>query len=208
MPVESQRSPIPAKAEFDRQVGILRLKLSAAAPAPRSVLANNAGAAAVLVPIAERAGATHLVYIRRSEHVTTHRGQIAFPGGRLDAADATPLDAALREANEEVGLHPSSVEVLGALPTMRTVTGGIVVAPFAGVIRSNAPLRANPAEVAEIFDVPFSALRDPRFRGDYEWTGGGRTGKFPAILYEGRTIWGLTYRITLDLIELLAGSAP
>jgi hypothetical protein len=100
--------------------------------------------------------------------------------------------------------------VIGAFPTMQTTTSGIVVAPFVGVIPSDAPLKPQISEVAEIFDVPLTALRDPKFRGDYEWKSdapAGRSSKFPAILYGGQVIWGLTLRITLNLLELL-DSAP
>ena len=191
---------------FARHVEIIRRKLSAVTPAPREALANKSNAAAVLMPLFENGGDLHVVYIRRSDHVASHRGQVAFPGGRVDAVDATLLDAALREAHEEVGIHPSTVEVIGAFPTMQTTISGIVVAPFVGVIPSDAPLRPQLSEVAQIFDVPLSALRDPKFRGDYEWTSDGpasRSAKFPAILYGGQVIWGLTLRITLNLLELL-----
>ena len=191
---------------FARQVDLIRRKLSTVTPAPRAALANKSNAAAVLMPLFERDGGLHVVYIRRSDHVASHRGQVAFPGGRVDPVDATLLDAALREAHEEVGIHPSTVEVVGAFPTMQTTTSGIVVAPFVGVIPSDAPLKPQISEVAEIFDVPLTALRDPKFRGDYEWKSDGpasRSSKFPAILYGGQVIWGLTLRITLNLIELL-----
>jgi 8-oxo-dGTP pyrophosphatase MutT (NUDIX family) len=193
-------------ATFAGQVETIRRKLSGVIPAPREALANKSNAAAVLIPLFERRGELHIVYIRRSDHVASHRGQVAFPGGRVDPIDATLLDAALREAHEEVGIPPSIVQVIGALPTMQTTTSGIVVAPFVGVIPSDAPLRPQLAEVAQIFDVPLTALRDPQFRGDYEWKSEGpaaRSSKFPAILYGGQTIWGLTLRITLNLLELL-----
>jgi len=191
---------------FARQIDLIRRKLSTVTPTPRAALANKSNAAAVLMPLFERAGGLHVVYIRRSDHVASHRGQVAFPGGRVDPVDATLLDAALREAHEEVGIHPSTVEVVGAFPTMQTTTSGIVVAPFVGVIPSDAPLKPQISEVAEIFDVPLAALRDPKFRGDYEWKSdgpAGRSSKFPAILYGGQVIWGLTLRITLNLLELL-----
>jgi len=195
-----------ADVTFVNQVELIRRKLAAVTPAPREALANKSNAAAVLIPMFERRAELHIIYIRRSDHVASHRGQVAFPGGRVDSVDATLLDAALREAHEEVGIHPSTVEVVGAFPTMQTTTSGIVVAPFVGVIPSDAPLKPQESEVAQIFDVPLSALRDPKFRGDYEWTSEGpaaRTSKFPAILYGGQTIWGLTLRITLNLLDLL-----
>ena len=191
---------------FARHVELIRRKLSAVSPAPREALADKSNGAAVLIPLFENGGDLHIVYIRRSDHVASHRGQVAFPGGRVDAVDATLLDAALREAHEEVGIHPSTVEVIGAFPTMQTTTSGIVVAPFVGIIPSDAPLRPQLSEVAQIFDVPLNALRDPKFRGDYEWTSEGpaaRSAKFPAILYGGQVIWGLTLRITLSLLELI-----
>jgi len=191
---------------FARHVELIRRKLSTVTPTPREALANKSNAAAVLMPLFERAGGLHVVYIRRSDHVASHRGQVAFPGGRVDPVDSTLLDAALREAHEEVGIHPSTVEVVGAFPTMQTTTSGIVVAPFVGVIPSDAPLKPQLSEVAEIFDVPLTALRDPKFRGDYEWKSDGpasRSSKFPAILYRGQVIWGLTLRITLNLLELI-----
>jgi 8-oxo-dGTP pyrophosphatase MutT (NUDIX family) len=193
-------------ADFNRHVETIRRKLATVTPSPREALANKSNAAAVLIPMFERRDELHIVYIRRSDRVASHRGQVAFPGGRVDPVDATLLDAALREAHEEVGIHPATVDVVGPLATMQTATSGIIVAPFVGVIPADAPLRPQLSEVAQIFDVPLSALRDPGYRGDYEWTSEGpaaRTGKFPAILYGGQTIWGLTYRITLDLLELL-----
>ncbi|MGH7924905.1 MAG: NUDIX hydrolase [Candidatus Binatus sp.] len=191
---------------FARHVERIRHKLSTVTPPPREALANKQNAAAVLIPMFERRGELHIVYIRRSDHVASHRGQVAFPGGRVDSVDKTLLDAALREAHEEVGINPTTVEVVGAFPTMQTTTSGIIVAPFVGVIPSDAPLRPQLSEVAQIFDVPLTALRDPKFRGDYEWKSDGpatRSSKFPAILYSGQTIWGLTLRITLNLLDLL-----
>ncbi|MGH7948262.1 MAG: NUDIX hydrolase [Candidatus Binataceae bacterium] len=193
--------------EIVRHIERLRRELARADATPREQLANNRNAASVLVPMFERDDDLHLVYIRRSDEVASHRGQVAFPGGRVDPSDQSALTAALREANEEVGIDPQTVEVLGAFPAMSTMSSGMIVAPFVGLIPANAELRPQPEEVAEIFDVSLTALRDRRHRGNYEWSrDGGRKSQFPAILYGGQTIWGLTLRITLELLRILDGA--
>jgi 8-oxo-dGTP pyrophosphatase MutT (NUDIX family) len=193
--------------EITRHLERLRRGLALADATPRERLANNRNAASVLVPMFQRGNDLHLVYIRRSDDVASHRGQVAFPGGRVDPGDTSALAAALREAYEEVGIDPSTVEVLGAFPAMSTLSSGMIVAPFVGVIPGDAVLRPQPEEVADIFDVPLTALRDPRHRGNYEWArDGGSKSQFPAILYGGQTIWGLTLRITLELLRILDGS--
>ncbi|MBF6570025.1 MAG: CoA pyrophosphatase [Candidatus Binataceae bacterium] len=159
--------------------------------------------AAVLVPIFEHAGELHVLYITRADHLSSHRGQVAFPGGRVDPTDKTVMAAALRETWEEVGIEQAAVAMLGAFPEARTATTGIIVAPFVGRIPWPVALRANPDEVAEIFTVPISALRAEQYRGLYTFRRNGLEWKFPAIIYDGRPIWGLTYRITINLLELM-----
>ncbi|MGH7907733.1 MAG: NUDIX hydrolase [Candidatus Binataceae bacterium] len=190
-----------AADECGRQLSLLRAGLSD----PRSIRREGPGqsAAAVLVPIFVRDSALHVLYILRSNLVATHRGQVAFPGGRLDARDDSLAATALREADEEVAIDPASVELLGAFRTMLTSTSGMTVASFAGLIPAPTNLRANPYEVAEIFSVPMAVLRDPGYRGSHRWRRDGPPMDFPAIVYGGRPIWGLTYRITLELLEIL-----
>lgn len=192
---------------ISRQIAALRAGLQM----DRAVRAKSDGAAvrqaAVLVPVFEDDGDLHFLFIRRSDEVASHRGQVAFPGGRVEAHDADLLAAALREAHEEVGLHPQRVDVLGGFETMRTLTSGIAVAPFVGLIPGPTGLKADPKEVAEIFTVPLAVLRSPRYRGDYEWSrADGTASKLPAILYGGQVIWGLTLRITEHLLEIIAAS--
>ncbi len=159
--------------------------------------------AAVLVPIFDHEGELYMLFIKRSNNVATHQGQVAFPGGRSEPADPDILTTALREAYEEVGLRPETVEVLGRLTTAATFTSNYLVTPFVGVIGVPTDLRADEHEVAEIFSVPFAALRDPRFRGNYKWNRDGTLRDYPAIFYGEQPIWGLTLRITEELLALL-----
>jgi 8-oxo-dGTP pyrophosphatase MutT (NUDIX family) len=184
---------------FSREIDRLRSRLNRAEPA-----AVHAGkVAAVLVPIFERGAEPHVLFIRRSELVS-HQGQVAFPGGRLEPTDRDLAETALREAHEEVGIRPEEVDLLGRLGAKSTRVSGYLVAPFVGVIPDPKHFRHDPREVAEVFTVPLDALADPSYRGTYEFRPDGRpTSSHPAILYKGQTIWGLTYRITLDLLALL-----
>jgi 8-oxo-dGTP pyrophosphatase MutT (NUDIX family) len=189
-----------------RHVERLRRALSPTDTPKRPAPGTAREEAAVLVPLIERQDELYVVYIRRSDAVESHRGQVAFPGGRVSPSDATLLETALREAYEEVGIEPAAVEVLGGFSTMHTVSTGLAVAPFVGLVPGAAKLHRDPAEVAEIFEVPLVALADPRYRGVYEWRHerGGFSSTFPAILYRGYTIWGLTLRITESLLVMLA----
>jgi 8-oxo-dGTP pyrophosphatase MutT (NUDIX family) len=159
--------------------------------------------AAVLVPIFDHEDELYVLFIRRSATVATHQGQVAFPGGRAEPDDADILTTALREAQEEVGLRPETVEVLGRLTTSVTVTSNYLVTPIVGVIGVPTDLRPDAHEVAEIFSVPVAALKDPRFRGRHRWNRGGSVQEYPAILYGGQPIWGLTLRIVEELLALL-----
>lgn len=190
-------------ARMRRQIERIERELDGNRPASKESLMNQKSAA-VLVPLFERHGDLHAIFIRRSDHVASHRGQVAFPGGRVDAKDRDLLATALREAYEEVNIQPGSVRVLGSMTVLSTLTSGITVAPFVGLLDDAAGLRPDPTEVAEIFDVPLSSLADPRYRGQYRLS---NTAKYPAIVYDGQTIWGLTLRITDRLLEI-SGIAP
>ena len=115
--------------------------------------------ASVLIAVVLREQPTVLL-TERTAHLSTHSGQVAFPGGRADPEDATPAHTALREAEEEVGLAPEFVEVLGALPTY--VTGSsIIITPVVALVRPDCVLRPNPYEVADLFEVPLDFLLNP-----------------------------------------------
>lgn len=164
--------------------------------------------AAVLVPIVEDRAGERLLLTRRTEHLSSHRGQVAFPGGGVEPGDADATDAALREAHEEVGLPPASVEVLGWLDDFPTVTETVIVTPVVGRIRELPALTACPEEVARIFSIPLADLR--RREGWRVETATHRGRRWPLYFYEhdGETLWGLSAYITLHLLSLTPEGGP
>jgi 8-oxo-dGTP pyrophosphatase MutT (NUDIX family) len=161
--------------------------------------------AAVLVPLIERGG-PHLVFAKRTERVSTHRGQISFPGGTVDARDASLLDAALRESEEEVGLPRRAVEPLGALDDTETVATQFVITPWVGVIREPVVWRPDGEEIEKVIEVPFAALLEgASFRVEHRERDGVVR---PVYFYDygGEIIWGATARIVKDFLDLVAGA--
>ena len=192
------------------QIEKLRRALHRSDPNDRPPYDAVKRAAAVLVPIIQDGDDLHLVFIRRSDAVESHRGQVAFPGGRVDPTDSTLLHTALREAHEEVGIEPHLVDVLGGFPTMSTVSSGMQVAPFVGVLTQRVAYRIQEVEVAEVFEVPLRVLADKAYRGVYEWRRDKDrpSSNFPAIFYQGQTIWGLTLGITENLLKIMGIPRP
>ena len=130
--------------------------------------------AAVLIPLIDRPQGVTLLLTLRSEALLKHSGQIAFPGGRVDDSDASIVDAALRETREEIGIEPGAIEVLGEMPQYQTGTG-YVITPVVGLVDpavTLSSLRLEPAEVAEVFEVPLTFLMDPanHQRRLFSWT--------------------------------------
>src|ERR1700693_1298275 len=190
-----------APEAINQRIARLRQGLEPADRLSRHRLGPGRGAA-VLMPIFEMDGDLHVVYIRRSDHVESHRGQVAFPGGRVDSIDETLLHTALREAQEEVGIDPASVDVLGGIEGTVARTSEIHVTPFIGVIPASDGLRADPREVAAIFFVPMRALEDPSYRGTYRFRrDSGEVSEHPAIFYNDQVIWGLTLRFTEEVLR-------
>lgn len=150
--------------------------------------------ASVLIPLVERGAGLGLVLTRRAARLTHHPGQIAFPGGKQDPSDASALAAALREAEEEIGLDPAGVQVLGALDPHETVTF-FNIAPFVGLVPGDFEPVSDPAEVAEVFEVPLEFVLDPRNLQVHgrRWQGQWRA--YYAIPYGPHYIWGATARM-------------
>jgi 8-oxo-dGTP pyrophosphatase MutT (NUDIX family) len=155
--------------------------------------------AAVLIPIVEHPEPTVLL-TQRSPHLADHAGQISFPGGKIDAIDATPRDAALREAEEEVGLGRSFVETLGYLPVYGTGFGFRIL-PTVARVRPGFELRINRSEVDDAFEVPLAFLMDPKNHQLHakEFRGVERT--YYAMPFAERYIWGATAGILRVLYE-------
>ena len=161
--------------------------------------------AAVLVPLVERGAQTNLVLTRRSARLKHHPGQISFPGGKVDGSDPTPLDAAMREAQEEIGLAAEDIDILGTLPNHETVTG-FDVHPF--VARVNPDFRAMPeaGEVEEVFEVPLSHVLQPQ---NYVIEGRvwmGQMRRYYVVPYGPYYIWGATARMLRMLADRLENS--
>ena len=159
--------------------------------------------AAVLVPIVRRGAAPTVLFTRRTDHLKSHSGQISFPGGRIEADDATPEAAALRETREEIGLAESGIEILGRLNTRETGTGYRVF-PVVGMVDPPLALAPDENEVAEIFEAPLAFLLDPANRRFETRVRDNVERRFYAIPYRAHFIWGLTARILVNLAEVLS----
>jgi 8-oxo-dGTP pyrophosphatase MutT (NUDIX family) len=146
--------------------------------------------AAVLVPLVARPEGLNVLLTRRSDALSSHAGQVAFPGGRLDPGEG-PVEAAVREAHEEIGLDPALVEPVGLSTPYETITR-YVVTPVVAFVAPGFTVQPNPDEVAEVFETPFAFLMDPanHVRESFAVEGGERW--YYAIPWEGRRIWGAT----------------
>jgi 8-oxo-dGTP pyrophosphatase MutT (NUDIX family) len=168
----------------------------------RARLAVPGAQAAVLLGLVERAAGLTVLLTERAPHLKAHGGQIAFPGGRIEAIDATPVDAALREAAEEVGLGTHEVAVAGQLPPHITGTG-FIVTPVIGFIAAPFVARPDPAEVADVFEVPLGWLLDAANRHEYRLERFGTLFRSFEFHYAGRRIWGATAAMLVTFIKTI-----
>jgi len=194
LPAEARRLPL---AEVRR-----RCRSFPGPPAAPRIPGNQA--AAVLVPLFEAGGETRVVLTRRPDTMPSHRGDVAFPGGKVHPEiDPTLLDAALREAEEEIGLPREAVEVVAELETISTVTSRFLVAPFVGVLASPPELKPDPREVERVFDVALSELMADGVHRVEHWGTGVLTRDVHIFELEDETVWGLTARILAGFLTLL-----
>ena len=159
--------------------------------------------AAVLVPLVDRPDGMTVLLTQRTEHLDNHAGQISFPGGRVEADDVDPVDTALRETEEEIGLHRRHVvEIAGFLDPYQTVTG-FLITPVVGFVETGFDLSLDTFEVAEAFEVPLSFILDPRNQERRSVVFRGQERHFFVIPYENRYIWGATAAMLVGLSQKL-----
>jgi len=158
--------------------------------------------AAVLVPFVRREDSLSVLFTRRTAHMRTHAGQISFPGGAIEDGDADAVAAALRETEEETGIPPALVEPFGYLDGFETVSG-FFVSPVTGFVSGDYRAKPDPAEVAEVFEVPLDFILAPNRlrRFDFDWKG--RTRTTFEFEWDGRRVWGATASILKNLLKRL-----
>ena len=160
--------------------------------------------AAVLVPLIARPDRVHVLFTQRTAHLDAHAGQISFPGGRVEAADASREETALRETEEEIGLPRAGIVVLGRLPEYE-IPSGFRITPVVGWIEPPLALKPDPFEVADVFEAPLEHFLDAGRYQRREFRFRGRHRHYLAIPYEGRYIWGATAGMLYNLCRMLRG---
>lgn len=181
-----------------------RLATVLAARSPARVALDDARDAAVLIPIVATPEPT-LIFTVRTETLAHHKGQISFPGGSIDEADADEIAAALREAHEEIGLDPTAVEVLGELDAFPTFVTGFVVTPVIGWLESAPVLDPNPHEVAAVLHVPLAQLNE-EIRSEPGFSHRDRSYPTEAWVWNDNVIWGVTARIIRSFLDVVAAA--
>jgi 8-oxo-dGTP pyrophosphatase MutT (NUDIX family) len=161
--------------------------------------------AAVLVPLFESSGEAHVVLTKRPDTMPTHQGEVSFPGGGLrSGVDESLQDAALREAEEEIGLPPAAVEIVAELDTIATVGSRFTITPFVGIVDSLPRLVPHPGEVVKILHVPLSELLDDAAYHEEYWEHPDRAISFFEL--PGETVWGATARVLVAFLAHLTAS--
>ena len=157
--------------------------------------------AAVLLPLYQSEVGPHLILTKRTEEVPTHKGQIAFPGGGFEEGDGDLLATALRETQEEIGLEPGAVEIIGSLDDTVTVTSRHVVRPFVGFVPHPYSYRLDPFEIERLIHLPILPLLSGAPFREEIWERDGQPVVVYFYEYDGDTIWGLTARILKQFME-------
>lgn len=161
--------------------------------------------AAVLIPVIDRPE-PGVILTRRTDHLPNHAGQVAFPGGKIDPGDEGPVDAALREAEEEIALPRRQVDIIGTTDLFLTGTG-FHITPVIGIVPPGLDLVPEEGEVAAIFEVPFDTLFDPANYDEQHVQWQGRPRSFHEMYWDGHRIWGVTAAIILNFARRMRAIA-
>jgi len=188
--IQDSLNAAPAAPFFDGRIMMTEEACLAAVPA------------AVLVALVDRPEGVHVLLTKRTLHLSDHAGQISFPGGRIEGSDPNPIHTALRESEEEIGLLPQQVKVLGTLREYFIPTGYRVI-PVVGWVQPPLTLKADKFEVAEIFEVPLEHFFDPRRHVIKEDMKAGQKRRYYSIPYQDWHIWGATAGILVELYQVL-----
>jgi 8-oxo-dGTP pyrophosphatase MutT (NUDIX family) len=199
---------LPPKRRHPTVAEVTRALASLGPPRPsdREVAEPPARPSAVLAPLYDEDGQALVVLTRRTWGLRTHQGEVSFPGGRVDPGE-TPVDGALREAKEEIDLDPSTVEIVGELDHLATVSSWSFIVPYVGALPGRPRTQPNPAEVEAVLHVPLAELLDPENFREELWTfpvGGAR----PIYFFElvGDTVWGATANLLRQLLGAVTGT--
>ncbi len=170
---------------------------------PRADTVGGRPPSAVLVPFSDGSDGPELVFTRRAWHLRSHKGEVCFPGGRLEPGDPDLVTTALRETHEEIDLPPSAVRVVGELDRLTTVSSPSYIVPFVGLIDRSQPLTPAINEVDGILRVSLRELADPGIFREELWTRDGN--EMPIFFFElvGDTLWGATARMVHNLLRLV-----
>ncbi len=170
--------------------------------AERERISESLRPAGVLIPVIDRLAGLSVLLTQRSAALKHHAGQVSFPGGRMEAHDSDVVETALRETQEEVGIPPESVTVIGYLPPMPTVTG-YAVSAVVGLVSDDRPLEIDRTEVEYAFEVPLEFLLDPRNERALEREYRGRRIPTVEFHYAGERIWGATAHMLVEFRKII-----
>lgn len=185
--------------------GVIRQRLQEyLMPGPSRVVQNGYRRAAVLLLVVNGDGQQEIIFTRRTDRVETHKGQVSFPGGMVEPNDESVEAAALREANEEIGLDADEVRILGRLPEMQTVTGWIIT-PVVGWLNRPPEYKPNADEVERIFSIPLAWLADPQNFQErlYTRSDGSQEMVLFYEVFDGELLWGATARMVWQFVRAI-----
>ena len=194
-----------AKMGYVRSVERWVAKNLASRPCKR-IRDENLVLSAVLVLLFEKDGKDHMLFTKRSDKVEHHKGEISFPGGRVDPGDSSLAETALRECAEELGLDPGDVTILGRLDDMCTVGTGYIISPYVATIAYPYPFRVNTEEIEELIFAPMEALVEGCREEGSEVMGEEDTAAAYYFQYQDHVIWGATARILKQFLDITMAS--